>query len=76
MAKQLVSLTVGELIEQLQNFDEDLPVVFSYTYGDHWSTIVLGEIGQVEEEVADWSDYHEQFCLRDNEGETPVLVLS
>jgi len=75
------SLTVKELIELLQEFsdeqsgNEELPVVFAYNYGDHWHTEVLGEVNQVQEEVAEWSSYHEMFKLSDD-AEIPVCVLS
>jgi hypothetical protein len=75
MIKQITSLTVREIKDLLNQFDDDLPVVFSYSYGDHWHTVALGEINQAQEEAAEWSGYHEMFKLGD-EGTIPVLVLS
>jgi len=80
---EVTSLTVQELIDMLQEIDDkSLPVVFSYNYGDHWHTTVLGEIGQVQEETCKWSDYHSMFSLPerdsedDDEADIPVIVLS
>ncbi len=55
------ALTGRQLIELLQNQDLDLPVVFAYNYGDHWHTTVLGQVENVEEGFAEWSDYHDMF---------------
>lgn len=77
--KDVTSLTVRELIAMLEDFDGDTPVVFAYNYGDHGHTTVLGEVGQVQEEVCKWSGYHEMFYLPesdDEEANLPVVVLS
>lgn len=54
------SVTVGELIEQLQDFDAKLPVVFAYNYGDHWNTEVAEVVREADEGSIVWSDYHRQ----------------
>ena len=64
------ALTVGQLIELLQNEDQDLPVVFSYNYGDHWNTQVLAQVEELEEGTAEWSAYHDMFKLADDNNDS------
>lgn len=54
-------LTVKDLIEQLQNCDPKLPVVFEYPSGDHWRRSLAGTVETVEVERIQWSDYHDIF---------------
>jgi hypothetical protein len=81
------ALTVRQLIELLEDEDQDLPVVFQYNYGDHWNTLVLAQVEEVEEANAERSSYHDMFKLcddnlmeelseeNDEENENRVLVL-
>jgi hypothetical protein len=51
-------MTVGELIERLQRFEESMKVHFAYDYGDHWHTRVAPEVEEVGEVEVEYSDYH------------------
>lgn len=61
--KNLDTLTVGELKELLDNFDDEMPVLFCYNYGDYWSTVVAETIGadDVDEGKIFWSSYHNKY---------------
>jgi hypothetical protein len=53
--------TKAELIQELEQFDDDTPVMFMYNYGDHWRTNVAEGIKSVEESNVVWSDYHRMY---------------
>lgn len=58
------TLTVGELIEELEQYDEDTPVIFSndngYTYGEiYWDTV---------REYEDEDEEDEEECEDEEEG--------
>jgi len=65
MTEQLSTMTVGEMIERLQEFDENTPVVFSYEYGDYWRNICANTAGRddVDEGEVEWSNYHNSWKL-------------
>jgi len=63
-------LTVRELIELLQEQDQDLPVRFSYNYGDHWRTEVAAKILSVEVGTVVHSEYHRMDKVLDPEKES------
>lgn len=56
------SMTVSELIEELQYLERDgkgeLEVKFAYNYGDHWRTQVAEDVKEVTEQLVTYSDYH------------------
>ena len=54
-------MTVGELKEQLEGFDEKTEVVFSYPSGDYWNTTVAKDIDDVEEGSVTYSAYHNTY---------------
>ena len=58
-------MTVRELIDELQNFDGDTEVRFSYDYGDHWHTEVAIEVEHVELTPVTYSSYHEKMRVVD-----------
>jgi len=73
------SITVGELKDILEDYDDDMKVVKAYNYGDHCRTEVAETIGEPEEDFVKYSDYHrmgkvskEGFKEEDSE---KVLVL-
>ena len=54
------AITVKELREALEDFDDDTRVMFSYHYGDRPNTLVAEGAENVEEMHVRWSDYHNQ----------------
>ena len=50
-------MTVRELIEALEEFDEDAEVFFSYDYGDHAHTIAAVDVTDVAEGFIKENDY-------------------
>jgi hypothetical protein len=71
MNEQLDTLTVGELIERLKEFDESTPVVFSYEYGDYWHSICANTASRwdADEAEIEWSNYHQAWKLSQDNGE-------
>lgn len=67
--RQQQAMTVGELIEQLQQFDSEMPVKFSYDYGDHWHTNVAPNVRNVTTEFTKYSEYHNMDMI-DEDGES------
>lgn len=53
-----MSLTVAELIEELQGCNPNAKVHFAYNYGDHWRTEVAPTVDVVEMGMVKFSDYH------------------
>ena len=53
-----MSLTVAELIEELQGCNPNAKVHFAYNYGDHWRTEVAPTVDVVEMGMVKYSDYH------------------
>jgi hypothetical protein len=51
-------MKVADLIKELQNFDPEMTVHFSYTYSDHWRTLVAPTVDNVEVEFVEYSEYH------------------
>lgn len=74
MSKDLKNaMTVGALIEELRQFDENTPVLFAYDYHDHWRTQVTKEVNNISAEKVTYSDYHSMFKMYqpvDDEDET------
>ena len=56
-------MKVHELIEELSNYDPNKEVHFSYTYGDHWRTIVAPSVEIVEKGKVTYSGYHQMDQL-------------
>ncbi len=58
----MTALTVNELIDELTRLKNagkgDLPVHFTYNYGDHWKTEVAPTIELVDVGQVVYSDYH------------------
>lgn len=64
------AMTVKELREALEDYPDEMPVVFAYNYGDHWRTEVAERVGDVEEGEVLWSAYHRMPKTADqDEGE-------
>lgn len=68
-----------ELIELLQEEDPEAEVHFSYSFGDHWKTIVAPKVGKVEEGRVIQSDYHRMPKIIDDDdkrfSEAEVVVI-
>ncbi|MBM4179630.1 MAG: hypothetical protein FJ211_09925 [Ignavibacteria bacterium] len=63
-------MRVKDLIEELENFDPDSEVVFSYDYGDYWDTIVAAPAERIDQGFVTYSAYHQQdkvVEMRDDE---------
>ncbi len=69
-------VTVRELREELENFDDDTPVVFAYNYGDIGRTTVCQEVKTLDEASIEWSEYHRMFKLADDNQENPTSDLN
>lgn len=53
-------MRVRDLIEELENFDPESEVVFSYQYGDYWNTTVAAPAEYIDEGTVTYSEYHRQ----------------
>lgn len=53
-------MRVKELMEELENFDPESEVVFSYNYGDYWNTAVAAPAEYIDEGTVTYSEYHRQ----------------
>ena len=53
-------MKVAELIEALKDFDPNAEIMFSYGYGDYWSTTVAAGVEWIEEGLVTYSQYHQQ----------------
>jgi len=74
------AMTVEELREMLESYDDDMPVVFAFSSGDYWHSDVAENVTEVEELEVTYSDYHRKFKLvedmsDDDNGIELVLVL-
>ena len=74
-----MAYTVRQLIETLRGFPEDMLVVTTSEYGDHWNTELAHGVGDIGIETIQFSDYHQEFALPeeidDDEKKVKVLVL-
>jgi len=55
------AMTVGEMIEELKNFDENDRVVFGYDFGDHNSSQVREPVKYIEDQNVQYSAYHKML---------------
>jgi hypothetical protein len=60
-------MTVRELIEMLEDFNENDEVMVSHIAHDYWRTPVAGRIDSVEDAVVDHSSYHNCFKVVEEE---------
>ena len=73
------TLTVGELRQLLAHHDDDMPVLLQVPGGDYWHTALAKPVGDGEELIVEWSDYHDQYVVTDqetDEGGEWALILS
>jgi hypothetical protein len=57
------TLTVGDLIAMLQEYDLALPVVGLYEYGDHWNSMLALTFDSPEIVKVKYSSYHHAYKL-------------
>lgn len=74
-------MKVYELLRELQDFDLDAEVHFSYNYGDHWKTTVAPKAHHVELLPVVYSNYHSMPMVIDEENKryndaTQVVVIT
>lgn len=65
-------MTLSDLIQELEDIrdggmDEDIEVVFSYNYGDHWNSVVAANVTSIDEGIVKYSDYHRMFKVEEDE---------
>ena len=60
-------MKVSELIEQLQHFDEDAEVHFTYGAGDYWRTQLAPPVTNVFSGTVVSTDYHGTDKLLDGD---------
>lgn len=53
-------MTVGDLIDYLEDFDREAVVMYSYPAGDYWNSVVASNVTTVAEGFVDWSEYFRQ----------------
>lgn len=68
-----MSLTVRELITQLEQFGDDMEVRFTYNYGDYWKTTVAADVRNVDTGHVKHSDYHQMDAVVDMNEEQQML---
>lgn len=52
-------MTVGELKEQLDRFDDDTVVLLAYTASDYWRSPIATRVESVETSEVFYTDYHQ-----------------
>jgi hypothetical protein len=73
------NMTVGQLIEQLQQYDQDSEVRFAYNYGDRWRTLVAEPVRTIENGTVRYSEYHRMDAVtesEENDDITNVIILT
>lgn len=73
------TMTVGQLIQELQSFSPEQPVYFEHPSHDHWHTMLAGAVSEVQESAVTYSDYHRQAQVQSdddgNTGDGPYAVI-
>ena len=69
------TLTVGDLINELKQFDENSPVFLGHPSGDYWQTQIAKAISTVEMQAVKYSDYHQQNTVADEGDEDSQEVV-
>lgn len=60
-------MKVKQLIEELETFDPEGEVYFTYNYGDYWQTCVAKSPDYLEDGQVEWSEYHRMFNVVEDE---------
>lgn len=61
------AMTVGQLIEMLEDYDKDAVVVYQYPSGDYWRTVLASTVQEVGQATVEYSEYHRQLSLVEDE---------
>lgn len=77
-------MTIKELKNEIELYDENLEVMFSFDYGDHTHTLVAENISNVGTAYVEPSDYHRMDKVLDGDldsdkieaGAKEILLLS
>lgn len=72
-------MTVGELIEELQEYDEENEVMFGYNYGDRSQTTVFQKVSKIRNTEVEYSKYfqlHTEVDEEEIETGIPVVILT
>jgi hypothetical protein len=62
-------MTVAELKNLLEHYDDNQKVMFAYNAGDYWKTIVAEEVTELDELEVSYSAYHQKYKLTDGDDE-------
>src|SRR4051812_49375318 len=62
-------MTVAQLREELEQFDDDKVVLFSYNYGDYWRTQVAERAQQVTTQRVKWNARLDMPEVEEDDGE-------
>lgn len=60
-------MKVRDLIRELEAFDDEVEVHFSYSYGDHWRSVVALKCNKVDLGMVVYSEYHLMPLVVDEE---------
>lgn len=60
-------MKVRDLIRELEAFDDEVEVHFSYSYGDHWRSVVAPKCNNVDLGAVIYSQYHSMSVVIDEE---------
>lgn len=82
--KRIDTITAGELIDMLGDFDPDTPVAFACNYGDRGRTQQVITIrGDIDEETIYKTAYSEsgyavdkEGCYEDEEGTSRLVIIT
>jgi hypothetical protein len=58
------TMTVGELIAELQQFPHGTPVYYGHASGDYWKTEIAGAIKIAALKGVEHSDYHQKMRVK------------
>lgn len=80
MAKDLKTMTVRDLKNLLDDYDDDMPVVMSAPSGDYWGSVLALPIDSQETQEGGirYSEYHRRWKLageNDDADDTVALIL-
>ena len=59
-------MTVSELKDYLEGFDDDTEVYFAYPSGDYWHTTCANKVKEADMGVVTYSGYHQTYKVVDD----------
>ncbi len=66
------TMTVAALIARLQDYPEDMLVMFAYPSGDYWNTTLAGRIEEIATTPVKYSDYHSAYKVVGDPSDEPL----